>query len=269
MPSRVASPASFVALRIIASSRSLLIRRSASSVGERSLISKNGNRSRTSRTKVPSREARPSNGSVPRRPCSAARGRGSSSRPRPGRAAYRGCRLPPRRYFPSICSARRSVPTASHARELLDLLGVFGREHPALALLAALAAVGEEQSRLLRRAVEKQVRVRHLDAAEVVELVGLAEARVARGARRALEDGEGVRADRLVDLRAPRRELFGREIGGEEREALLGKEGAGARNRIRTASSQRRSGMNPSWNLWGTVSVDRGSGRGGGACGMR
>ena len=110
------------------------------------------------------------------------------------------------------------------ARELLDLVAVLGREHPALALLAALVAVRQEQRRLARLAVEQQVRARHLDATEVVEVVRLPEARIARRARRALDDGERLVADRVVDLRAARRELLGREVGREGAEALLGGE---------------------------------------------
>ena len=123
------------------------------------------------------------------------------------------------------------------ARQLPDLVRVFGGEHLAFAALASLVARREKQRRLLRSAVEEQVCVRHLDAAEVVEVVGLAEARVARGNRRALDDGEGVGADRFVDLRPPRGELLGREVGGEEREAFLGEGGGGGQ-----AEGERRGG---------------------------
>ena len=63
----------------------------------------------------------------------------------------------------------------------------------------------------------------HLDAAQIVEVVVLAKARVARG-EGAPGHRERVGPDRLVDLRAPRRELLGREVGGEERESFLGGE---------------------------------------------
>ena len=66
--------------------------------------------------------------------------------------------------------------------------------------------------------------MRHFDAAEVVELVGLPEACVARRGRRALHDGERIGADRFVDFRPPRGELLGRKVGRERREALLGEE---------------------------------------------
>lgn len=66
--------------------------------------------------------------------------------------------------------------------------------------------------------------MRHLDAAEVVELVGLTEAPVAWLGGRSLDDREGLIADRLVDARAPRRELLGRKVGREEREAFLAEE---------------------------------------------
>src|SRR6266508_45046 len=63
--------------------------------------------------------------------------------------------------------------------------------------------------------------MRHLDAAQVIELVHLAKTRVALGTRRALHQGDAVRPDRFVDLRSPRGEFVRRKIGGEGGEPLL------------------------------------------------
>jgi hypothetical protein len=63
--------------------------------------------------------------------------------------------------------------------------------------------------------------VGRLDPAEVVELVRLAEADVPGRGGRALHEGEAAFADGVVDFRAAVGELARREVGGEERHALL------------------------------------------------
>ena len=69
---------------------------------------------------------------------------------------------------------------------LLDGLEVLDGEDFALADLAPLVAVRQIQGRLALDRIQEQVRVGDLDPREVVEVVRLAEARVAVGGRRAL-----------------------------------------------------------------------------------
>src|SRR5262249_40102306 len=123
-------------------------------------------------------------------------------------------------------------------RQLLDELAVFRGKELALALLPRLASMRKIERGLARLAVQQQVGVRRLDAGQVVELVRLAEARVAGRARRALQDGPGLLADRVVHLAAPRRELLGREVAREERDVL----GAG-RARPREGGREERGGQ--------------------------
>jgi len=114
-----------------------------------------------------------------------------------------------------------------HARELPDLLRVFRREHLALAALAPLVSVGQVQDRLSRRAVQDEIGVGHLDAAQVVEVGRLPETRVALGRRSPLEDRDGALADRVREGGPPRREFLGRKVRREEGEPFLGRDGAG------------------------------------------
>ena len=111
------------------------------------------------------------------------------------------------------------------ARELPDLLRVFHREHLALAALAPLVSVGQVQGRLSRHAVQDEIGVGHLDAAEVVEVGRLPETRVALRRRGSLEDRHGALADRVVHGGPPRREFLGRKVRREEGEPFLGREG--------------------------------------------
>ena len=86
--------------------------------------------------------------------------------------------------------------------------------------------------------------MRHLDAAEVVEVVRLAKARVARRSRRSLHDREGVGADRVVDLRAARGELLRRKVGRERGEPSWARLRAETRARANeNPSVERRDGI--------------------------
>ena len=218
-----ARPERRVARRIIAISRGLLIRRRPSRAGERSAIVRFGKRSRSFWAKAPAREARPSHGSDP----SSATRRSARSRlsakpsaGKSGRYAVSGARCWRRR---ARCSPRRSVgDDVLDTGEFLDLFRVLGGEHLPLAALAPFVAVRQVQDRPARRSIEEEIRVGHFDAAEVVEVVGLAETRVADRRRRPLED-ERSRPCRSRHTRrpAPRRELLRRKIRREEREPLL------------------------------------------------
>jgi len=78
--------------------------------------------------------------------------------------------------------------------------------------------------------------VRHLDTAEVVEVVRLAKAQVALGHRRALEKSQALGPDRVEDFRAARGELLRRKVGREERRVL----GRGQRRRCEDGDDERR-----------------------------
>ena len=80
---------------------------------------------------------------------------------------------------------------AVDAGELLDEIPIFKREHLSLGSLALFVAMGEVDRRVLPSPVENEVRVRDLDAGQVVELVGLTESRVPDRRRRALNSSGG------------------------------------------------------------------------------
>ena len=122
------------------------------------------------------------------------------------------------------------------AGELRDELGVLGGEELALRPLAPFVPVRQEQSRAPAGAVEEEVGVGHLDAAEVVEVVRLAEAQVALGRRRSLEEGQALGSDRVEDLRAASGELLRRKVRREERGVL----GGGQRRRREDGDHERR-----------------------------
>jgi hypothetical protein len=86
--------------------------------------------------------------------------------------------------------------------------------------------VREIERRLPFDRIEEQVRVGYLDAGQVIEVGRLAETRVADRGRRALDDRDRFRSDRVVDRGAPLRELLGRKVGGEERESDLREHGS-------------------------------------------
>ena len=106
------------------------------------------------------------------------------------------------------------------AAELRHELRVLRRQDLPLHPLGPLVAVREEDRRPPARPVEEEVRVRHLDAAQVVEVVGLPEAQVALGGRRSLHERDALRPDRVVDLRPAGGELLGGEVRGEQRRVL-------------------------------------------------
>ena len=98
-------------------------------------------------------------------------------------------------------------PTGGHR-----FLGVLGGEHPALAALLPRVTAGQEEQRPPVPAVDQQVGVRDLDSGQVVELVGLAEHDEAGRSGCALDDGDGVVADRLHHPGPALGEFLGREV---------------------------------------------------------
>src|SRR5262249_18620821 len=108
-----------------------------------------------------------------------------------------------------------------HAGQLDDLLGVLRGEHLPFAQLAPFVAMRKVERGLAGSAVQDEVRVGNLDAAEVIEVVGLSEARVPERSRRSLHDRDRVLPDRVIDGRPPRSELLRRKVRSEKREPLL------------------------------------------------
>ena len=105
------------------------------------------------------------------------------------------------------------LETDRDARESLHQVGVIGRDHLSLGAFEPRVARREKQRALPFSAIEDQVGMRSLDAAEIIELVALAGHQKAVGLGRALDDGDGVIADAVEDDLPSGLEFLGREIG--------------------------------------------------------
>ena len=99
-----------------------------------------------------------------------------------------------------------------HAGQGTRRISVVRREELALVLLALLRLMRQEQRARLRAAIEQQVGVGRLDAAEVVEVVRLPEKVVAALLLRALDQSHRIAADGVEHAPAPAGELVRGEV---------------------------------------------------------
>ena len=117
-------------------------------------------------------------------------------------------------------SAATALANSSRGKHLVDAGGFrglgtgeeAGAEHD---VLAAVVARVEEEGGLFRAAVDQQDRARLDDAAEIEELVALAERLLAGALGRALQDRDSI-ADLRHDARTASGVFVGREDVGED-----------------------------------------------------
>ena len=101
------------------------------------------------------------------------------------------------------------LATLSTPVSRLDRLGVVGREDPPLGAFEGLVARREEERHLPVPAVQDQVRMRGLDPAQVVELVGLAREDEAARLGHPLDDGDAPLPHPVEDRRPAGPEFLG------------------------------------------------------------
>jgi hypothetical protein len=141
-------------------------------------------------------------------------------------------------------------PHVVDPRTRLHLVGVLGGGEDALPLGALGALVWQVESRALAPPIEEQIGMGCLDAAQVVEIVVLAEQGVAPLLGSSLQHGHRIAADRAIDPFAACLELVHGEIRSSHRSPLLVSHVPASGDVSRSSVSPHRRRQRAKWIGW-------------------